>query len=282
MRAAFFKMLEDMFAKDDRLVLILGDIGVYTARNLFRDYPDRVFNIGICEQATISIAAGLAKEGFRPIFYSIAPFAVERCLEQIKVDVGYQRLPVTIVSVGASYDYAALGCTHHCPADVELMTSIPDMQVFIPGSESDMERFFPDMYGYMPLYMRLSEKGHGLDFKPEHASFDVMKEGNRGLVVAIGNMLGVVMDACKDIDVEVVYITGLGIKGHIENYGRVAIVEPYYEGTTARLWNIDGDVYSIGVPRGFLTEYGTTEEHDNALALSTEHIRVQLKLFFND
>jgi len=92
----------------------------------------------------------------------------------------------------------------------------------------------------------------------------------------------VVMDACKDIDVEVVYITGLGIKGHIENYGRVAIVEPYYEGTTARLWNIDGDVYSIGVPRGFLTEYGTTEEHDNALALSTEHIRVQLKLFFND
>jgi len=287
MRVAFFKMLEDMFAKDDRLVLILGDLGVYTARNLFRDYPDRVFNIGICEQATVSIAAGLAKEGFMPIFYSIAPFAVERCLEQIKVDVGYQQLPVTIVSVGASYDYAALGCTHHCPADVELMTSIPDMRVYIPGSEKELTERFGDMYGYSPLYIRLSEKGHGLDLGLEQPDWNILRSGvGRGLIIAVGNVLDRVLGTYDELGLkeELIYVTSFypDIGVILEGYDKIVIIEPFYQGTTARLLNTDANIFSIGVPRWFLTDYGTTEEHDNALALGTEHIRTQLKQFFND
>jgi transketolase len=278
-------MLEDLFARDDKLVLILGDLGVYTARNLFRDYPDRVFNIGICEQATVSLAAGLAKEGFRPIFYSIAPFAVERCLEQIKVDVGYQQQPVTIVSVGASYDYAALGCTHHCPADVELMTSIPNMRVYIPGSEEEMDTWFREMYGYQPLYMRLSERGHGLDLGLQYPSWDTVRDGDDGLIIVIGNIADRVLEAYDELglSVEAAYVTELSsdMGVIIENYDRTVIVEPFYEGTTVRLLDIEGDVCSIGVPRRFLSEYGSPEEHDNATYLSKEHIKTQLKLYFN-
>ena len=115
MRKQLVRTVEAVLSEDDRVVLLLGDIGVFGFRNAFERFPHRVYNVGILEQATISMAAGLALEGFIPIFHSIAPFAVERALEQLKIDFGYQRLPGVIISVGASYDYAALGCTHHCP-----------------------------------------------------------------------------------------------------------------------------------------------------------------------
>jgi len=283
MRIAFFDMLEDMFAKDDRLVLILGDIGVYTARNLFRDYPDRVFNIGICEQATISIAAGLAKEGFRPIFYTIAPFAVERCLEQIKVDIGYQDLPVTIVSVGASYDYAALGCTHHCPADVEVITSIPNMRTYIPGSGAELKRDLGELYGIHPLYVRLSEREHRCSDMYNHWS--IVQDGNKGLVIAVGNMLDRVILACIHFDVKIIYINRLSfemLSWLKEDESKVAVVEPFYEGTTARFIPNNIIVESIGTPRQFMTSYGVPEDHDIDSTITKEYIQIKLKKFFND
>jgi len=116
MRDRFSKTVELLMAEDKRLVVLLGDIGVYGFRRVFEKFPDRCYNIGICEQAVTSLAAGLASGGLIPVIYGIAPFVTERCFEQIKIDLCYQRLPAKIVSIGASYDYAALGCTHHCPA----------------------------------------------------------------------------------------------------------------------------------------------------------------------
>src|ERR1035437_3614724 len=128
MRKQFVVTVESLMAQDERLVLLLGDIGVFGFRHAFAQYPRRVYNIGILEQSSVSMAAGLAKEGFIPIFHSIAPFVVERAFEQIKIDFGYQNLGGIFVTVGASYDYAALGCTHHCPGDVALMKTIPNMR----------------------------------------------------------------------------------------------------------------------------------------------------------
>jgi len=108
MRKQFVATIERLLDEDPRLVVLLGDIGVFAFRIAFKKHPKRVINIGILEQATVSLAAGLAKEGFIPLFHSIAPFVVERAFEQIKVDFGYQQLAGHFVSVGGSYDYAAL------------------------------------------------------------------------------------------------------------------------------------------------------------------------------
>jgi len=121
MRKQFVRTTEEIMTKDPRLVLLPGDIGVFGFRNAFQRHPERTYNIGICEQAMTSLAAGLAKEGFIPVLHSIAPFVVERSFEQLKVDLCYQNLPAKIVSVGGSYDYAGLGCTHHCPGDVAVL-----------------------------------------------------------------------------------------------------------------------------------------------------------------
>jgi transketolase len=86
MRKQFTKTIEEIVATDEKSVLLLGDIGVFGFRNSLEKYPARAYNIGILEQATISMAAGLAKTGLIPIVHTIAPFIVERAFEQLKDD----------------------------------------------------------------------------------------------------------------------------------------------------------------------------------------------------
>ena len=128
MRKQFVNTFESLISTDENLVLLLGDIGVFGFRNSFTKFPERVMNVGVLEQSTVGMAAGLARMGMNPVIHTIAPFLVERAYEQIKVDFGYQKLGCNLVSVGGSYDYAALGCTHHCPGDVGVLQNIPDIQ----------------------------------------------------------------------------------------------------------------------------------------------------------
>ena len=108
MRKQFVKTVENILNADDKSVLLLGDIGVFGFRNAFKDHPTRTYNIGILEQSTIGLAAGLSKTGLIPFVHTIAPFIVERSLEQLKIDFGYQNLNGNFISVGASYDYSTL------------------------------------------------------------------------------------------------------------------------------------------------------------------------------
>ena len=293
MRKQFITTVEDLISKDEKIVLLLGDIGVFGFRNSLKSFPERVFNIGILEQAMTSLAAGMSKEGFYPIIHSIAPFIVERCFEQLKVDIGYQKFPINIVSVGASYDYAALGCTHHCPGDVSLMLTIPGMNVLVPGTEKDFDNLIRQTYKIgKPNYVRLTEKGHLIEgINVEYGKGVKIKSGVNGTVIVIGPMLQKVLEACKDLDVTVLYYTTLSpFDGHLlrENLynGKIAIVEPFYEGTTAHivlkeLEAIPISLQSLGVPREFLTRYGSAAEHDEYLRLDSKNIFKRLNSFFN-
>ena len=99
---------------DENFIVLIGDMSHFAFREFQAKYPTQFYNMGIAEQATISRASGMAMKGFFPVVHSIAPFVTERALEQIKDDLCYQQLGVNIVSIGAAFDYAALGCTHHC------------------------------------------------------------------------------------------------------------------------------------------------------------------------
>jgi transketolase len=292
MRKQFIATIEDLISSDEKLVLLLGDIGVFGFRNSFNLFPERVYNIGILEQSMTSMAAGLSKEGFQPVLHSIAPFIVERCFEQLKVDIGYQKFPINIVSVGASYDYAALGCTHHCPGDVSLMMTIPGMNVIVPGSDSDFNALFRQSYNQgKPNYFRLTEIGHTLDVPVKYGEGTKVKEGQKGTVIAIGPMLGKVMEACENMDITILYYTTISpfdsplLKENATN-GKIAVVEPFYEGTTSHcilkaMENKPVCVTSIGVPREFLSKYGSAAEHDAYLQLDMKNIYLRLESFFN-
>ena len=103
MRTAFIKQLVEEAAINDKIFLIVGDLGYSVVEMFAEKYPERFLNAGIAEQNMIGVAAGLAKEGYNVYVYSIGNFPTLRCMEQIRYDVAYHNLNVKIVSVGAGY-----------------------------------------------------------------------------------------------------------------------------------------------------------------------------------
>jgi transketolase len=288
MRKQFVKSVEDKLLNDPNLVLLLGDIGVFGFQKDFQAYPDRVYNIGILEQATVGIASGLAKVGLVPVVHTIAPFLVERSYEQLKIDFGYQRLGGNFVSVGASYDYASLGCTHHCPGDIGILLSIPHMEITIPGTAEEFDTLFAHAYANgHATYYRLSERENDDSQAVSFGKLNVLKQGASATVLAIGPTLDMVSQATVDLDVTVLYCTTVApfdvqtFKDHVGDGSKVLVVEPFYTGTMAHtITQAAGRrpirLESIGVQREFLTKYGHAEDHDKANGLTVENIRVQL------
>jgi len=276
MREQFIRTVTELFEEDPKTVLVLGDIGVHGFASLAEKYPDRVINIGICEQATIGVLAGMAKEGLHPIFYTIAPFATERCLEQIKIDIGYQNLPVTIVSVGGSYDYGKLGCTHHCPADVAILKTIPGINIFAPAYKEDVDNYLHWYHGVGAVYMRLPDKKCIL-----YPPFDFDAEN---IIIAFGNTIDNVRNACHGIGVGVLQRAEVSLVPRFRWMNKVVIVEPWYEGTMhydVQLAYPNAKILSIGVPRKFITTYCSKEEHDKECGLDVDSLRKRITEFIN-
>lgn len=292
MRKQFIKTSEELAANDERLVFLLGDIGVFGFQNVFRSCPDRIYNIGICEQAMTSLAAGLAKEGFIPVLHSIAPFVVERCFEQLKDDLCYQDVRACIVSVGSSYDYAALGCTHHSPGDVAMLRTLPGMKIIVPGTAAEFDRLFRSAYSTeRPTYFRLSEQSNQQTCDVRFGSAHVVRRGQLATVVAVGPMLTRVIEAAEDLDVTIIYYTTLApfdaeTLQASSRSPKVVVVEPFYEGTmthdiVSAFKGRSVELLSIGVPRTFLTNYGHLADHDVICGLTTSQIREQLAKFIH-
>lgn len=282
MRKQLIKTVLDVMAKDKRVVLFLGDIGVYGFREAFECFPNRVYNIGILEQASVSLSAGLATQNMIPIFHTIAPFLVERSLEQLKL-FGYQRLGGNFISVGSSYDYSSLGCTHMCPGDVQALKTIPGMNIFVPGHPKEFDMAFRFEYDNgKPNYFRLSERSNSQSWYG-----GVIKKGSLGIVEAIGPMLDKTVEACQGLDVTIVYHSVAQpfsmYPAQYEESRKVVVVEPFYEGTLAYdvQKNTTGpvEIISIGVPRRFITSYGTPEQLDEKNGLTTSQIRDRIRKF---
>jgi transketolase len=292
MRRQLVQTVERLMERDERVVLILGDIGVFGFRKAFEKYPSRVFNIGILEQAMIGFAAGLAKEGMIPIVHTIAPFLVERAFEQLKIDFGYQALGGNFISVGASYDYAELGCTHHCPADVPILRNIPNIQIVVPGAPAEFNTLFCKTYGDAhPTYYRLTERPNETPQPVDFGKAIVIKKGSAGTVIAVGPSLTPVLDATVDLDVSILYYTTI-VPFDAETLrsnnptGRIVIVEPYYSGSLCEevcqaVGLRELIVESVGVPHRFLTNYGRPTTIDEEIGLTPDEIRQRIQQVTN-
>lgn len=286
MRKQFIKTIKDILYADEKTVLLLGDIGVFGFREELKSIPSRAYNIGILEQSTIGIAAGMAKGGLVPFVHTIAPFIVERALEQLKVDFGYQGLNGNFISVGASYDYAALGCTHHCPADISLMTTIPNMEIVIPGTAVELDSLIKETYNSgNPTYTRISESQHTETIPVKFGCANVIKQGKTATIVCFGSMLKQVMEATENMDVTLLYystILPFDANTLLDNFNETVIIcEPFYEGSVNYLVDaaLSGKQYrkfNIGVPRKFLINYGEKGDHDSFLGLDSLGIKEKI------
>src|SRR5437667_1620165 len=139
MRSAFFDTLVRLAEDDERITLVVGDLGFGVIEPFARRFPDRFLNAGVAEQNLTGIAAGMALSGKIVFTYSIANFPTLRCLEQIRNDVCYHEANVKIVAVGGGFAYGALGMTHHATEDLAIMRTLPGMVVVAPGDPVEAE-----------------------------------------------------------------------------------------------------------------------------------------------
>lgn len=160
MRNTFIEELVTLARKHPHLALIVGDLGYSVIEPFADEFPDRFINAGVAEQNMTGLAAGMASEGYHVFTYSIANFPTFRCAEQIRNDVAYHNLPVTVVAVGGGLAYGALGYSHHAVQDYALMRIMPNMLIAAPGDPMEVRssmRYLVANPG--PSYLRLGKVG---------------------------------------------------------------------------------------------------------------------------
>lgn len=143
------------FAQDKSMVLLVGDMGFSVLDKYFANHSDRVFNVGIAEQATIGMAAGMAKEGMKPIVYSQIPFLTMRAYEQVRYDICEHNLGVLLIGVGADNYFEALGRSHCMDDDdIRLMSILANLEIISEDLDTIKMRFSKILLFDTPKYIR--------------------------------------------------------------------------------------------------------------------------------
>ena len=137
MRRRFGKLINELAYKDDKIVLLVGDIGYGIFDEFRKNHKKRFFNMGICEQSIIGAAAGMALEGLKPWVYTITPFLIERPFEQIKLDIDQQKVNVCLVGFA---DYPNLGPTHSELNAKKLMSLFKNIKSYFPKDGNETEK----------------------------------------------------------------------------------------------------------------------------------------------
>ncbi|SFB36847.1 transketolase [Amycolatopsis marina] len=280
MRETALATLDEALDTDPRLAVVLADISADRLRAAAARHPDRVINLGIREQLLVSVAGGLALAGMRPVAHTFASFLVERPFEQVKLDLGHQGAGAVLMSAGASYDMPTAGRTHQSPGDVALLDTLPGWTVHVPGHPAEAsELLLGSLPGSDPVYLRLSEASNAEPMPG--TGVRRVREGYRGVVLAVGPMLDRTLVATAGLDVTVLYAATVrpfdahGLRAAVDAAGvaDVVLVEPYLVGTSAHLVAealeaVPHRVRSLGVRRDAeVRVYGSMADHDRAHGL---------------
>lgn len=204
MRKAFSDSLVTVAKKDPRIVFLTGDLGFQVFDEFVSLFPERYVNVGVAEAQLINTAVGLALEGWRPIAYSIAPFATARPFEQIRVGIAYHNLPVMVVGAGGGFTYAKAGVTHHAPDDVALMGALPGMAIVTPGGPDELRELMPQMLKLDgPSYLRVGKFGEpeiGHDSEVRIGRARKLLDGEKIAVITSGDIVSDIYPKLKSLN----------------------------------------------------------------------------------
>lgn len=238
MRTAFIRALVQHARENPRIFLVVGDLGYSVVEPFAHEFPDRFLNAGVAEQNMTGIAAGLAAEGYHVFTYSIANFPTLRCLEQIRNDVCYHNLAVTIVAVGSGLAYGNLGFSHHGVQDIAAMRCMPNLSIASPADPGETRACLGQLVRNPgPSYLRLGKAGEpDLHSCPldGFAPVEVLP-GDRALaIVATGSILAIALQAAAQLVQE-------GVRPSVFS---VPFLAPTYQQDFCRIWNCE-NVISI-------------------------------------
>jgi len=184
-------------SKNDDFAFLTGDLG-FMALEPVRDAAGaRFINAGVAEQNMVSVAAGMARLGFKPWVYSIAPFVYARAFEQVRNDVCFHRLPVFLIGNGGGYAYGVMGATHHALEDYGALLGLPHMRVYVPAFGADVPAAADRIArAGGPAYLRLGRDELPKDFAlPAYAPWRRLLTGAGATLVIVGPLAGGILGA---------------------------------------------------------------------------------------
>ena len=207
----------ELAENDENTVILTPDLCFYSGLSRFKDeYPNNFYNLGIAEQNIIGVAAGMAKEGLNPFVTTYASF-VSRCLDQIKVNMGYMKLPVKLIGLTAGLAVGILGATHIAIEDIALIRSIPNITILSPcDCMETIKCILASQKLNSPCYIRLTGSFnnpivHKEDYDFEIGKAQILQEGEDIAVIATGTMVNAALKAVQTIK-DILKINGGGEK----------------------------------------------------------------------
>ena len=158
-RREFIDTLIELAEKDDKIVLIIPDVGFNYIDEFEKRFPDRFLNLGVTEQSAMGIAAGLALSGFKPYIYSMINFVVFRPYEMLRNAVCLHNANVKIIGVKGSDKYKFLGFSHNLISeneDIKTLENLPKIKSFIANTPEEAREAILETYKInSPCYIRI-------------------------------------------------------------------------------------------------------------------------------
>lgn len=287
MRNTLLTEVKDIIRKESDTVFLTIDMGTWALGDLFKEFPDRAINFGIMEDGLISVAAGMASQGMVPIIYGGWSFLVERALEQVKLDLAYQQFGANIIGTGAGFEYSKYGYSHYCPEDIAILKAIPGVEIVTPGTKEEFNKLFYQSYRNGKVtFFRLTDYINKWNANVEFGKATVIRKGSKATVIAVGNMLDMVMEACQNEDVTVLYYTTLAPFDHITleaNWNnRILICQPFYNGSLLNeVYRPGAKILEVGFIRDIYRNYGTYEDILRHYNISAEEMGYKLRNLYD-
>lgn len=205
MRKELCEALVSRFKSTPEMVFLTGDLGFMALEPLQLAMGDRFINAGVAEQNMISVAAGLANQSMDTWVYSIAPFCYARPFEQIRNDVAFHNLPVKLIGNGGGYGYGVMGPTHHAIEDYGVLLSLPNMSVYIPAFEADLDAVITRAGSSdRPSYIRIGRGEQPKEYEvPAYSPWRQLTFGLGPVVIAVGPLAGLYISDFNRLPVDV-------------------------------------------------------------------------------
>jgi len=287
--------------KNKDIFLVTGDAG-FGVLDQYRDrLPRRFLNLGVAEQNMISFSAGLALAGYKVFIYNIIPFLLYRCYEQVRNDICYQRLPITLVGIGSGVTYAPLGVTHYSIEDIALARTMPNLVILSPSDPVEAVACADyALRAKTPVFIRLAKTGEPvLHSKPikDILSPIVVQSGRGVAVIFHGSVSCEVMAALMRIKQKPLVISmpclspinDAALKKHLRGIGRVITVEEHFIdgglGTIIIEWaarnNVSIEVEKMGITNEFIHSIKNNSGMREHYGIDAAAIENKIKEFFN-
>lgn len=213
-REAVCNVLMELAQNDKTITVLCSDSrGSGSMTPFAQKYPQQFVEVGIAEQSLVSVAAGLANCGMKPVAVSPAAFLSTRSVEQIKVDCAYSHMNVKLLGISGGVSYGALGMTHHSVNDIASIASIPGMRVYLPSDSRQTDRLFRAlMADDSPAYIRVGRNpvddvyGEGdVPFTMDKAN--ILQSGSDLAIIACGEMVLPAVKAARSLSEKGVHAT---------------------------------------------------------------------------